>query len=290
MSKSIICFLFVTMLMAMAASQQRCARRRIKEERTAVMLGETNITIVKWSVGGGDNGLAFANLHSNENTSVLAAKTYLLGQSNNGDGGYIVYFDKALNSGGWPTRQLYFQLDNVHYNIDPNRMFTEAGIRRSLQPRFNQEAADAVLAFSQRFLQVYGFDRVSVVLTLHNNGPTYSIDEYLPGGVYADDAQRVHVSSDSFWIPRDFYLLSDTGATRRLYALLADECDMNVVLQAASNGTLDDDGSLSVYCAQQHPPRPYVNTEAAAAQSWQGQRVVAQNLLLSVLSDSLSST
>jgi len=81
-----------------------------------------------------------------------------------------------LEHGG--TRNIDFVLENTTYEFDPNRMFTPAGIRTSLLP-FNETAAAFVAEFAQVVLDVYGFDNVSQVIALHNNGGTYGAEDYL---------------------------------------------------------------------------------------------------------------
>jgi hypothetical protein len=90
------------------------------------LLGETmiNITVYtqpnrKQNSGSEVPTYSFINLHENENTSVVAAKTLIYQKG----GGSIVF----LQHGG--TRDITFEFQGTSYTIDPNRMFTWAGKR-----------------------------------------------------------------------------------------------------------------------------------------------------------------
>jgi len=210
---------------------------------------------------------SFINLHENENTSVVAAKTLIYQKG----GGSIVF----LQHGG--TRDITFEFHGKTYSIDPNRMFTWAGLEANLQP-FDSEAAAAVTEFAQTLLEIYQFDALPIILALHNNSPSYSALDYLPGGPYAEDASKVHIGRN--FNPRDFFFISNGIEGNHLYNCLTEQ-GFNAVLQVpylTPNSTLTDDGSLSVYSAIHH--KPYVNTEAAAECCSQGTAIVNQLILL----------
>merc|ERR1712137_1540815 len=239
------------------------------EVKHSYMLGDTqlNITVYTQPNENGEALYSFINLHENENTSVVAAKTLIYQKG----GGSITF----LQHGG--TRDINFVFKGENYSIDPNRMFTYPGLEANLQP-FNAEAAAAVLEFSQAVLNIYQFDAQKIVLALHNDSPNYSSLDYLPGGVYADEAAKVHIGE--LFIPRDFFFIANGIVGTQLYNCLAG-VGFNAVLQVpyiGPNSTLTDDGSLSVYSAMHG--KPYVNTEAAAACCSQGTAVVNQLILL----------
>jgi hypothetical protein len=75
---------------------------------------------------------------------------------------------------------VHFSIGSSSFSIDPNRMFTAAGRRRHLIP-FRQDADLAVAQFATQLLRVYQFESQNIVLALHNNGPGYSAESYLPG-------------------------------------------------------------------------------------------------------------
>jgi hypothetical protein len=75
------------------------------------------------------------------------------------------------------------------------------------------------------------------------NGPNYSAEDYLPGREMASDAKAVTIKQGSN--PHNFFFV-----TRSVEYNMLDEQNLNVVLQADPiNGSLTDDGSLSVYAS-----------------------------------------
>lgn len=200
----------------------------------AYMLGETPIRIVSTTKGG---GYTFVALHRNESTSVAAARS-VIGRS----GGTLV---ELVHSGG---RNITFAYRGTEYSFDPNRIFTNAGIRKSLQGGNTDEAKEIVRRFAHEIIK--RLDR-RVVISLHNNSDgAYSVTSYQSGGRYARDAKNVYVNPNED--PDDFYFVTDS----RLFHLMQ-TAGFNVALQS---GSVTDDGSLSVYCARNG--MPYVNVEA----------------------------
>jgi hypothetical protein len=67
-----------------------------------------------------------------------------------------------LEHGG--DRLVSFALDGTVYTFDPNRMFTQVGVEATLREYgpYSPLAAKHVLAFSQRVLAIYDFDRLPV--------------------------------------------------------------------------------------------------------------------------------
>merc|ERR1711879_510583 len=173
------------------------------------MLGDTKVNISVYMQPGREGQLnyQFLNLHENENTSVVAAKALLYQKG----GGSIVY----LQHGG--ERMITFMLNKVAYTFDPNRMFTPEGVAMTLQP-FDDQAAVYVSSFAQTVLDIYNFTTVETVIALHNNSPNYSALDYLPGQVYANDAEKVHIGR--LFTPRDFFYIADTWLGENLYDCL----------------------------------------------------------------------
>jgi hypothetical protein len=64
-----------------------------------------------------------------------------------------------------------------------------------------------VLRFSRQVLDVYDYTALDIIITLHNNAPTYSSCAYLPGGVYQNDAAAVYIGDTLS--PRDFMYVTD---------------------------------------------------------------------------------
>lgn len=188
-------------------------------------------------------GLTYLNVHDDENTAVEAAvavvRTF----------GGAVY---ELQHGG--ERNLTFQLGDSSYTVDPNRIFTPAGIDATLARHGTAHPAahDAVGLFADSLLQAVGLRDLDAVVTVHNNTDDgYSALSYAEGGAYAEDAELTHLVSDRD--PDDFFFVTSHELFASLQATGA-----NVILQ--DNSSVRDDGSLSVLAGQEG--LPYVNVEA----------------------------
>ena len=246
------------------------------ETRVTVKIGETPVGIVTYRQGVAPFAFSFLNVHNNENTSVVAAKSLIAGGS---FGSASITF---LDHGG--TRDVAFEMGGGRaFSIDPNRMFTAAGRRQFLEPRWEEDADAAVAEFAGRVLEEYGFFNVSVALTLHNNGPGYSASSYLPGGEFAAAAQAVAIGK--LFSPRNFFYVVPGNVTTAVYACLA-KSGLNAVLQVAQQPP--DDGSLSVLAAAYNIS--YINTEGAAEDGGEGARVVDQLINLKALAQILQGT
>jgi hypothetical protein len=183
------------------------------------------------------------NVHDDENTSVAAGKI-IIEQS----GGRLI----ELSHGG--KRLVSFNLNGEHFSFDPNRIFSDAGIRDTLEKQgtYSEAAHRTVKRFAKRFLEHFALDREPVVIALHNTvDGTYSIESYRPGAEHAAAAADLHISPNRSRF--DFFYVTD----QRIFDYLKHR-DFNVILQ--DNAAVPDDGSLSVYFARKRIP--YVNIEA----------------------------
>ena len=208
----------------------------------AMLLADTHV--VFWVTNYGRGPFYFAP-HDDENTGVTALESVLPET-----GGIFL----QLRYGG--TRNIGFRLNGTRYVCDPNRIFTDTGIRQTLRQlgdTYSEEAHQAVRTLRNAILGQISTrrPRSGLVVALHNNtNNNYSIESYLPGGQEAADAGRVNRNPA---IDRDDFFFTTVGG---LYDALAAQ-GANVVEQSAN---VADDGSLSVYCAQ--AGIPYVNVEA----------------------------
>ncbi|MEM8600726.1 MAG: protein tyrosine phosphatase [Bacteroidota bacterium] len=185
-------------------------------------------------------------VHDNEDTGVEAAQAVIAER-----GGRLV----DLQHSG--ARNLAFALRAQggtradSFVVDPNRVFTSAGVGGSLASlsRDTPEARRAVRRFAEQLLAVYG--EPAVVVTAHNNTEgRYAATSYAADGPHARNAAALHLEPGAD--ADDFFFVTD----RALFDMLAG-AGFNAVLQA---DTATDDGSLSVWAAQQGVP--YVNVEA----------------------------
>ncbi len=204
-------------------------------------IGETIVELVVHESAA--PGLTYFNLHDNENTSVKAALDVIRQY-----GGRLY---ELKHSG---TRNIVFYLDDVRYEFDPNRIFTESGCRETLE-RYgpvNDLAINEVGFFAENLINQINPADLGYIVTLHNNTRGgYSILSYSEGGDYAAEASQVFTGDNID--PDDFYFITDQVLYEKLRAF-----GLNVVLQ--DNENMTDDGSLSVWSAQNHIP--YVNIEA----------------------------
>jgi hypothetical protein len=204
------------------------------ESSLTIALGDTSVVL---EVTHNGPGPVFVALHENESTSILAGQ-----QTLQLTGGTMI----ILRHGG--TRNVSFLLDGVEYEFDPNRMFTDVGIRQALGGSPSDEAVLAVSTLAQTITSAIG-DRS--VIALHNStNDNYSIMKYLPGQSLSGDATEVHrvptYDSD------DFFFTTDVS----LYEYVI-QGGFNVVLQSPN---AVNDGSLSVYSSMYG--LEYINVEA----------------------------
>lgn len=207
----------------------------------SVRLGETPVRLLVEDHP--PAGVTYVHLHENETTAAQAAARVVARS-----GGRLVRVQSQR------TRLITFLADSVGYTFDPNRVFTQLGIERTLR-RYGPDSPTArrhVAAFAERVLASVTAPNPTIVIAPHNNADAgYSIRTYAAGGALARDAADVHLNAARD--PDDFCLVTD----RALFDALKGH-GLNVVLQHA--GQVDDDGSLAVYC-QRHGLR-YANVEA----------------------------
>lgn len=197
-----------------------------------VKLGDTNVVILSEKRG---RGKAFIHLHQNETTALAAARAVIKTQ-----GGSLL---TLIHPG---ARNIVFNLHNQRYEFDPNRIFTSAGIQKTLT-EYSQYTPEAYVqvkklanAIKQRLPQ-------GKIIAVHNN-ESYSLHDYLPGHHLENDAHQLNVNQQHYY--RNFYLVTKQTDYVRLKDL-----NFNSVWQAI-NAT--DDGSLSVFLAKSN----YINVEA----------------------------
>ena len=185
--------------------------------------------------------VSFINLHDDENTSVDAGQDFVSRY-----GGTLL---QLQHSG---KRHFAFMLNGRSFSFDPNRIFTPAGLRATLQKQgiYSEDAAYEVKKMANSLLMNY-VDEKKLVIALHNNTERgLSILSYKKGGLEGKNAARVYVNSSMN--PHDFMLTTDASFFHYLKRK-----KINVVLQ---HNKPADDGSLSVYAAKMKIP--YINIEA----------------------------
>lgn len=201
----------------------------------------------------------YVNLHENETDSVAAARKVIAKK-----GGRLV----LLKQNG--KRNITFTLNGVLYTFDPNRMFSNAGIKGTLKP-YNKVGAGVVrgLARAVHDAIILREGKKGVVVGLHNNSDSieysteeYSLDSYMYDPVYMKGVAQLHLSKKK---DRDDFFYTTFSS---LYTRLAKK-GFSVVLEG--KGVVDD-GSLSVF-ARKHRI-PYVNVEAQKGHRAEQRRMI----------------
>ncbi|HAT1595379.1 TPA: protein tyrosine phosphatase [Legionella pneumophila] len=196
-----------------------------------VMVGDEPV-IIQQTKG---QGKTFVHVHHNEQTALKAAKAVI-----RKEGGSLI---TLIHSGG---RNIVFHLNNQRYEFDPNRIFTDKGIKKTLAQYsyYTPEAHQEVKKLADKIKALLPEGKV---IAVHNNS-SYSLKDYLPGHELAKDAKALYMNPDNYF--RNFYLVTKLSDYLRLKMQ-----GFNGVLQKPS---ATDDGSLSVYLAK----RDYINVEA----------------------------
>lgn len=198
-----------------------------------VRLGDSTVIIQLQQQG---RGKMFVHLHQNETTALKAAKKII-----ETDGGHLL---TLVHAG---QRNIVFNLHHKRYEFDPNRIFTDVGIRKTLMqfggytPAAHHQVSKLAVKI-KKLLPPHG-----KIIAVHNNR-TYSLKDYLRGHHLAQDARSLNFYDKSHY--RNFYMVTKNHDYLRLKRL-----NFNSVWQAKAP---IDDGSLSVYLAQ----RDYINVEA----------------------------
>lgn len=196
-----------------------------------IMVGDEKVEI-KHTQG---QGKTFIHVHHNEQTALKAAQAVI-----QQEGGSLI---TLVHSGG---RNIVFHLNQTRYEFDPNRIFTDNGIKKTLTmlSKYSPEAHKEVKKLAEKIKQLLPPGKVVAV---HNNS-SYSLKDYLPGKPLETDAQAIHMLPRNYY--RNFYLVTKISDFLRLKSK-----GYNGVLQKNS---ATDDGSLSIYLAKNE----YINVEA----------------------------
>lgn len=187
--------------------------------------------------------VVWVHVHENETTSWQVAQAVLAEQHMG-----CVY---GLQHGG--SRNVVAIGDHGrHYRFDPNRMFTQRGLHASLR-QFdgdNPAVATRITLAANHFYQQY-LQGKQLIVAVHNNRPSgYSIHSYNNGSLVHN---ALNVAINPQRNPDDFFYV----VNQRAFVYFS-RLGFNVVLQHPDS--VNDDGSLSVYAAQQG--QDYINVEA----------------------------
>ncbi len=190
-----------------------------------------------------DSPVLLYNMHDNENTAAIAGRIMAVK--------YGGQYMELEHSG---ERNISFQYGEDSIFIDPNRIYTDAGIWLQMEKNKNTDTLlfEEIAMWRDSLLSILKINERSLVIALHNNTNNYySFCSYGSGGEYEGEAADTF--EGDIRDMDDFYFVTDP----KIYKILATG-RYHVVLQA--HETLTDDGSLSVYCAQLGIR--YINVEA----------------------------
>ncbi|HMF78835.1 MAG TPA: hypothetical protein VK604_24475 [Bryobacteraceae bacterium] len=215
-----------------------------------VHVGRTEVRLITIA---GAGGATYFHPHENEHTSAAVTRAFVREK-----GGTLL----EIQSKG--ARLISFTLAGAKYAFDPNRMFTDTGLRQSLANHSRYSEAAAIAVRSLRNVVLSDLKRSGgPIVAVHNNARDgMTIDDYRQGGRFAKEAKRVAANPSAG--PHDFFLVLD----EKLFSKL-EHFGFNVVLQTQ---TPTDDGSLSVYCGQ-HGLR-YINIEAGDGHASEQKRML----------------
>ncbi len=247
----------------------------VKTSRKMV-LGETPVQVNVYENAG--SGLTFIAPHHNEQTGLDLAKEYIEKY-----GGRLIEIE-SYDAKGSPARYITFTANSKTYTIDPNRIFTANG--RSCNAGLSEVDA-AVASFAAGVLDLLHIDGKFLV-AVHNNTDVdskaestrsgdltayafvkASFSKELAHGIFQDQADGVYLSNTED-DQDNFVFLSGPR-----YVGYFAEKGFNVVVQKSaaklnSQKCSIDDGSLSVYSAQQNIS--YICLEADAVSGGYRQR------------------
>ncbi len=205
-----------------------------------VVLGDSSVELTH-QFENLESDILYLNVHEDEQTSITAIETH---QKSNSINFAFLTHNK--------TRRIHYKVKSKFYSIDPNRIYTAKGRRKTIEPlkRFNYKPRKIAKLLATELLAF--ISKYKIIVTLHNNTDVnYSIKSYEAGGDESENTKRVFVTSS--WDPDDFVYTTD----EKYYNYLK-EADVNVILQ--DNRKYVNDGSLSVYCGKNNIP--YINIEA----------------------------
>lgn len=211
-----------------------------RERTIEFRIGDTTIKVIIYEKKGVD--ITLVHLHSDEETAFQAAKDFI-----DRHGGRLISLNPRHKD-----RLISFTVQGREYTVDPNRIFSDQGIERtlSLHSSYQESAHSAVKSFTRNFIEQFALNQCKVVVAVHNNTEgRFSAESYTQKDVYKRDALAVSMKpgSDS----DNFFLVTEGDFFDALKPYF------NIVLQ--DNQNVFDDGSLSVYCGRKRIP--YVNIE-----------------------------
>jgi hypothetical protein len=220
-----------------------------------VILGETRVRVVVAEIKPkGKHGLIYFHPHENEHGSAVVTR-HVIDQI----GGKLV----EIRSEG--DRLITFHLKGSVYSFDPNRMFTDIGLAHSLGHfgPTSEPALECARKLRNAILGEFDGGKTPIVAVHNNAEDGVNALSFRHDGPLSAQASKIAINPNEN--AHNFFLVLDDVLFSRLH-----HEGFNTVLQASDP---PDDGSLSIYCQQNH--WQYVNVEAAENDMTEQQRMLA---------------
>lgn len=204
--------------------------RSVTKTTHTLYLGKEKVWVDIYERAG--SNITFVNLHDNENTSAEAGRRFV-----------EKYGGRLIELRHGRGREVVVRLNGVLYRFDPNRMFSEAGLRASL--RYFRANSDEVFhiaaAFRDSVINLVDAKAGMVIVALHNNTQDkMTIRDYRPGGWYGKDTKKVNINPRQD--PDNFFVVSEADLFSALSSL-----GYNVALGAKDP---PDRGMFLDYCVR----------------------------------------
>jgi hypothetical protein len=231
------------LLFSISCFSQPASSIYIPKETKHSFIWGNDTTVIRASQYGKRKDIVMINLHSDETTSVEAAKSIL-----SETGGLLVQIENDT------TRLISFEKNGKEFQFDPNRIFTAKGLEQNfekLNGSLSKPAIHSIESFGKFILKQIPKSTRTLIALHNNNDSGYSIESYKGSGMYANEVLKIHTNAD--FDPDDFFLVTNQGVFAKLKT-----AGYNFVLQ--NNKRAKDDGSLSIYYGWRK--KNYINVEA----------------------------
>jgi len=181
-----------------------------------LFLGEEKVWVHVYKRPGTD--ITLINLHDNENTAAEAGLSFIKKH-----GGRFIEIRHGRG------REIVVRLNGKMNHFDPNRMFSDDGLRSSLKYFHNNtnEVFAYAVVFRDSVVNILNAEKNKVIISVHNNTPDkMTIHDFLPGEWYGRDSRKVFINPeqdhDNFFIVTDEALFTVLSGREYNVALLSE--------------------------------------------------------------------
>ncbi len=187
--KDLICMVFLLSIAADTGFTQS-----LSKVTHTIYLGDEKVWVDIY--GQPEAGITLLNLHDNENTAAEAGQAFIRKH-----GGRLIELRHGRG------REVVVRLKDELHRFDPNRMFSDAGLRMSLEYFHNY--SDDVFAIAANFrdsvTDLFAVREGMAVIVLHNNTPDkMTIKDFRPGEWYGEDTRKISINPqrdpDNFFV------------------------------------------------------------------------------------------